>query len=168
MVKGYSVFNCYYNNQEMTKQNLVNGWVRSGDLAIMENDGYVRIIGHKKNVIIRAGENIYSEDIEVVLAGEPDFKELKAVGVPDEIFGEEVALYYVPAHSDVDLNLPALAERLASRLKRYQLPRYIIRVAEIPRTFNGKIQSFKLREDFLRLEPQELQKIEIKYEQPPH
>lgn len=150
-VKGYSAFHTYYNDQALTRQNLTNGWVRSGDLAVMDSDGYVRIVGHKKHVIVRSGNNVYPEDVEEALLAIPELKEVKAVGVSDAAVGEEVVVFATLRDPTRPFDFNAHAELIAKALSPSQRPRYAIVLPALPKTPTSKVQGFKLQEEFERV-----------------
>ncbi len=134
----------YYKDEAATASTwTADGWLRSGDLGYVDEDGFLYISGRKKDMIIRGGNNIYPTDIEAVLLEHPDVQEAAVVGVPHEVLGEDVAAFVVarPRHDlDVDTLLSFAAERLAD----YKRPRKVIVVDELPRNATGKVMKHRL------------------------
>ncbi len=124
-----------------------DGWVHTGDLGVMRDDGYLQITGRLKDMIIRGGENIYPREIEDVLAEHPAVAQAAVYGVPDERFGEQVAAA-VMARPGAALDVAELAEYVSSRLARHKVPRYWRIVDELPMNASGKVQKFVLRDQF--------------------
>ncbi len=144
--RGYSVMLGYWNDPEQTAEAIDSaGWMRTGDLATMDEDGYVNIVGRSKDMIIRGGENIYPREIEEYLYTHPEIKDVQVVGVPDERYGEEIAAFVIertPGSVDAD----AIREFCRGKIAHFKIPRYVIATDEFPMTVTGKIQKFKLRE----------------------
>jgi fatty-acyl-CoA synthase len=120
-------------------------WLHTGDLATMDDDGYIKITGRLKDMIIRGGENIYPREIEEFLYKHPKIFDVQIVGVPDKKFGEQVAAFVKvkPGEtlSDVEVN-----EFCKGQISRFKIPHYVEIVEEYPMTASGKIQKFKLKE----------------------
>jgi acyl-CoA synthetase (AMP-forming)/AMP-acid ligase II len=125
-----------------------DGWLRSGDLARMDADGYVSITGRAKEMIIRGGENIYPAEVEDALRALPQVLDASVVGVPDARYGEQPAAFVrlAPGHS---LSCAQMQEQLGTRLARFKIPRHLRVVEAFPLTPSGKVQKFRLREAFL-------------------
>ncbi len=144
--RGYSVMLGYWNDSEQTAGAIDRaGWMRTGDLATMDQDGYLNIVGRSKDMIIRGGENIYPREIEEFLFTHPEIKDVQVVGVPDERYGEEIAAFVIertPGTVDTD----AVREFCHGKIAHFKIPRYVIPTEEFPLTVTGKIQKFKLRE----------------------
>jgi fatty-acyl-CoA synthase len=143
--RGYSVMRGYWRDEVATAAAIDAGWMHSGDLAVMEPDGYVHIVGRLKDMIIRAGENISPREIEEVLHAHPAVAEAQVIGVPSARYGEEVMAWVRPAPGAAVEEAQLVAwckERLAS----YKLPRYWRLTEAFPMTVTGKIQKFRLRE----------------------
>jgi acyl-CoA synthetase (AMP-forming)/AMP-acid ligase II len=139
----------YWRDEEATRATIEEGgWLRSGDLARMGADGYVSITGRAKEMIIRGGENVYPAEIEDALRDLPGVADASVVGVPDERYGEQVAAF-VRLDEGASLTLEDMRRLLAERVARYKIPRYLTVIDEWPTTPSGKIQKFKLREQFL-------------------
>jgi fatty-acyl-CoA synthase len=143
--RGYSVMVGYWQEEEATRAAIQRGWMHSGDLAVMEPDGYVHIVGRLKDMIIRGGENISPREIEEVLLMHPAVAEAQVIGVPSSKYGEEVMAWLRVApgqRADEALLTAHCRQRLAS----YKLPRYWRFVESFPMTVTGKIQKFRLRQ----------------------
>ena len=144
--RGYSVMLGYWNNPEATAKAIDAGrWMHTGDLATLDEDGYVTIVGRIKDMIIRGGENIYPREIEDFLYTHPAVSDVQVIGVPDERYGEEV-MAWVKLKEGEQLDEPALKAFCQGRIAHFKVPRYIKFVEEFPMTVTGKIQKFKMRE----------------------
>jgi fatty-acyl-CoA synthase len=144
--RGYSVMCGYWQDESATRKSIDSaGWMHSGDLAIMDPDGYVHIVGRLKDMIIRGGENISPREIEEVLHGHPDVAEVQVIGVPSHKYGEEV-MAWVRLRGGTSANEDALTAHCRARLASYKLPRYWRFVDSFPMTVTGKIQKYRLRE----------------------
>jgi fatty-acyl-CoA synthase len=144
--RGYCVMLGYWNDAEQTAHAIDRaGWMHTGDLATMDQAGYVNIVGRSKDIIIRGGENIYPREIEEFLYAHPDISDVQVVGVPNERYGEEVAAFVIPRVPGT-LDPEAVREFCRGKIAHYKIPRYVIPVEEFPMTITGKIQKFKLRE----------------------
>lgn len=147
--RGYHVMKGYYKNPEATAPVIdEDGFLHTGDLAVMDEEGYCRITGRLKDMIIRGGENIYPREIEEFLYKHPDILDVQIVGVPDETFGEEVSAW-IKLKSGASMTADELKEYCKGKIARYKIPRYIAFVEEFPMTASGKVQKFKLREQAL-------------------
>ena len=146
LTRGYSVMIGYWNDPEQTAETIDRaGWMHTGDLATMDQDGYVNIVGRSKDMIIRGGENVYPREIEEFLYTHPEIRDVQVVGVPDERYGEEIAaLVIAREHGKIDAE--AVREFCRGKIAHYKIPRYVISVDEFPMTVTGKIQKFKLRD----------------------
>jgi len=144
-VRGYNVMHGYWRNAEATQQAIRKGWMHSGDLATMDDEGYVTIVGRLKDLIIRGGENIYPREIEEFLYGCPGVSDVAVVGVPDPRLGEEVVAWIKPA-AGAQLTAETVRAYCQGRIAHYKIPRYVGFLEEFPLTVTGKIQKFKLRE----------------------
>ncbi|HEY6401793.1 MAG TPA: AMP-binding protein [Blastocatellia bacterium] len=146
LVRGYNVMKGYYNNPEATRAAIDGeGWLRTGDQATMDEEGYVRITGRIKDIIIRGGENISPKEIEDLMRRHPAVSDVYVYAVKSEFFGEEVAAA-VKLKSGATATQEELREFCQGRLARFKIPKYIRFVSEFPMTASGKIQKFKLRE----------------------
>ncbi len=145
--RGYSVMLGYWNNPEATDKAIDEaGWMHTGDLATMDDEGYVAIVGRIKDMIIRGGENIYPREIEEFLYTHPAVSDVQVIGVPDEKYGEEV-MAWVKLTDGESLDEEALKAFCKGKIAHYKVPRYVKFVDEYPMTASGKIQKFKLREE---------------------
>jgi fatty-acyl-CoA synthase len=144
--RGYSVMLGYWNNPEATAEAIdAARWMHTGDLATMDDEGYLNIVGRIKDMIIRGGENIYPREIEEFLYSHPDVSDVQVIGVPSARYGEEVMAWIKPregaAPSDDDL-----VAFCRGKIATYKIPRYWKLVDGFPMTVTGKIQKFKMRE----------------------
>jgi fatty-acyl-CoA synthase len=145
--RGYGVMRGYWRDEAATNAAIDEaGWMRSGDLAVMEPDGYVRIVGRLKDMIIRGGENISPREIEEVLLTHPGVAEAQVIGVPSIKYGEEVMAWVRVAPGAAGLDESALAAHCKARLASYKVPRHWRFTDAFPMTVTGKIQKFRLRE----------------------
>ena len=144
--RGYSVMEGYWNEEEKTAQAIdAEGWMHTGDLAVMDVDGYVNITGRIKDLIIRGGENISPREIEEFLYGHPDIIDVQVVGVPDEKFGEEVCAF-IQARDGASVDTDAVREFCQGKIAHYKVPRYVLSIEDFPMTVTGKIQKYLLRD----------------------
>ena len=144
--RGYSVMLGYWQDPEATAQVLDDmGWMHSGDLAVMDSDAVVRIVGRKKDMIIRGGENISPREIEELLYGHPAISDVQVIGVPHARYGEEVCAWIVP-RAGADIDAAAVLAFCSGRLAHYKVPRHIRFVDAFPKTASGKVQKFVLRQ----------------------
>ncbi len=136
----------YWNDGEQTAEAIDQaGWMHTGDLATIDQDGYVNIVGRSKDMIIRGGENIYPREIEEFLYRHPLIKDVQIVGVPDARYGEEIAAFVIArTHDPIDPE--AVREFCRGKIAHYKIPRYVILVEGFPMTISGKVQKFQLRE----------------------
>ena len=163
--KGPNVFVGYIGEPEMTAAAFDDGWFKSGDLCHWDNDGYIRITGRKKDIIIRGGENISSAEIEGVLLLHPNIKEAAVVAYPDERLGERACAYLVLHHSEQTLELKDIQEHMQSHhVAKYKWPEKIELTDALPRNACGKILKYILKEDIRK--KLNIQDIRAK-EQPP-
>jgi fatty-acyl-CoA synthase len=146
MVRGHGNMKGYYNKPKETAAALLpDGWLHTGDVAIQMSDGYYRITGRIKDLIIRGGENIYPREIEEFVLTHPAVLDVQVVGLPDAKTGEEVAAW-IRLRSGATLTEAGLKDFCTGRIAHFKVPRYVIFVDEYPTTVTGKIQKFKLRE----------------------
>jgi fatty-acyl-CoA synthase len=146
LARGHGIMRGYYNKPEESAAVLPgDGWLRSGDLAQETPDGYYRITGRIKDMIIRGGENIYPREIEEYLYTHPDVAEVQVVGLPDERFGEEVCAW-VRLRPGAALTEEGVKAFCRGRVAHYKVPRYVVFVEAFPTTVTGKVQKYKLRE----------------------
>jgi fatty-acyl-CoA synthase len=144
--RGYSVMRGYWRDEAATRAAIdVAGWMHSGDLAVMDDAGYVHIVGRIKDVIIRGGEKIMPVEVEAVLLAHPDVSEVQVIGVPSRMYGEEI-MAWVRARPGISLDESVLTAFCRPQLATYKIPRHWRFVDEFPTTVTGKVQKFKLRE----------------------
>jgi len=145
--RGYSVMLKYWNNEEKTREAIDdNGWMHTGDLATMDEDGYIQIVGRIKDMVIRGGENIYPKEIEEFLYTHPSIEEVQVTGIPDEKYGEEL-IAWVKLRPEADpVDADGLIEFCKGQIAHFKIPRNYKFVDEFPMTVTGKIQKFKMRE----------------------
>ena len=144
--RGYSVMLGYWEEPDRTAEAIdPAGWMHTGDLATMDSEGYLNIVGRIKDMVIRGGENIYPREIEEFLFTHPDVADVSVVGVPDLRFGEELCAW-VKVHPGKTLSADDLRAYCSGRLAHYKVPRYVRFVDEFPMTITGKIQKFRMRE----------------------
>jgi fatty-acyl-CoA synthase len=143
LVRGPLVTAGYWNRPKATAEAFGSGWLRTGDVGRIDADGYVEVVDRLKDMIIRGGENIYSLEVEGVLARHPAIAEVAVVGVPDELFGERVRAVAVP-RPGASLTLAGLREWAGTVLADYKLPAELVTVAELPRNAGGKVMKKRL------------------------
>ncbi|MFT4085111.1 MAG: AMP-binding protein [Nocardioides sp.] len=145
--RGYSVMLGYWDEEEKTAEAIdAEGWMHTGDLATMREDGYCLIVGRIKDVVIRGGENIYPREVEEFLYTHPDIEDVQVVGVPDERYGEELCAWVRLRAGVETLTAEAVREFATGRLAHYKIPRYVLVVTEFPMTVTGKIRKNEMRE----------------------
>ena len=143
--RGYSVMLGYWDQPEKTAEAVVDGWMHTGDIGIMDSDGYVRVTGRIKDMVIRGGENIYPREIEEFLYTHPDVVDAQVIGVPDATYGEELMAWVRVRPGVRDLTAEQVAEFAAGRLARHKIPRYVVVVDEFPMTVTGKVRKVDMR-----------------------
>ncbi|MGQ7787730.1 AMP-binding protein [Nesterenkonia sp. K-15-9-6] len=150
--RGYLVMQGYWEQPEKTAEAVdPHGWMRTGDMARMDAEGYVQITGRMKDMVIRGGENIYPREIEEFLYTHPDIVDAQVIGVPDEKYGEELMAWVRLRVGAERLTATALREFCEGRLARYKIPRYVTVVDEFPTTVTGKVRKVQMREEALDL-----------------
>jgi fatty-acyl-CoA synthase len=146
LARGYLVMRGYWNDPERTAEAIDSArWMHTGDLATMDDDGYVRIVGRIKDMIIRGGENVYPREIEEFLYTHPDVADVQVIGVPDERYGEELMAWIV-TRAAVALTEDDVRDFCRGQIAHFKIPRYIKFVDSFPMTVTGKVQKFKMRE----------------------
>lgn len=145
--RGYSVMLKYWNNEEKTREAIdAAGWMHTEDLATMDEEGYVQIVGRIKDMVIRGGENIYPKEVEEFLYTHPSIEEVQVTGVPDDKYGEELVAW-VKLRPDADpVDADGLMAFCKGKIAHFKIPRNYKFVDEFPMTVTGKIQKFKMRE----------------------
>lgn len=149
LTRGYSVMLGYWGDPEKTRESIdENGWMHTGDLAVMDDQGYVNITGRLKDMIIRGGENIYPREVEDYLYTHPAVRDVQVFGIPDNKFGEEVCAWIQlkdGAHTDAD----AITNFCKGQIAHYKVPKHIRFVTDYPMTVTGKIQKFEMRNQMI-------------------
>lgn len=144
--RGYHVMKGYYKNEEATRLAIDDeGWLHTGDLAVMDEHGYCRITGRLKDMIIRGGENIYPREIEEFLYSHPKVLDVQVIGIPDEVYGEEVMAWIILKEGQTATS-EEIREYCTGKISRHKIPKYIEFTDSYPMTASGKIQKFRLRE----------------------
>lgn len=147
--RGYHVMDGYYKNPDATREAIDGeGWLHTGDLAVMDENGYCRVTGRLKDMIIRGGENIYPREIEEFLYRHPKVLDVQVVGIPDSVYGEEVMAWIILKDGET-ATAEEIKEYCKGKISKHKIPRYIEFTDSYPMTASGKIQKFKLKEQAL-------------------
>ncbi len=147
--KGYSVMHGYWGDEAKTREAIdAEGWMHTGDLATMDAEGYVNIVGRIKDMVIRGGENIYPREIEEFLYRHPQIQDVQVVGLPDSRYGEELCAWII-AKPGERLDEDGVRSFCQGQIAHYKVPRYIRFVDAFPMTVTGKIQKFRIREEMV-------------------
>ncbi|MGE5865402.1 MAG: AMP-binding protein, partial [Rhizobacter sp.] len=148
-VRGYSVMRGYWGDEQRTREAVVDGWMRTGDLATIDAEGYCNIVGRLKDMLIRGGENIYPREIEEYLFRHPKVQSAQVFGVPDVKYGEEVCAWIVvkPGEQVTEDEIRSFCKE---QIAHYKVPRYIRFVPEMPMTITGKVQKFVMRDQMIK------------------
>ena len=150
--RGYSIMLGYWNDEEKTREAIdADGWIHTGDLAIMREDGYCNIVGRIKDMVIRGGENIYPSEIEAFLYTHPDVDDAQVIGVPDDKYGEEICAWIRMKPGSPALDAAAVRKFAEDKLAHYKIPRYVQIVDEFPMTVTGKIRKMDMRKESAKL-----------------
>ncbi|MGW4333106.1 AMP-binding protein [Rhodococcus koreensis] len=150
--RGYSVMLGYWNNPEKTAEAIDAGrWMHTGDIGVMDSDGYVAITGRIKDMVIRGGENVYPREIEEFLYTHPDILDAQVIGVPDAKYGEELMVWVRMKEDTEPLDAAKVREFCAGKLAHYKIPKYVHVVDEFPMTVTGKVRKVEMREQSLDL-----------------
>ena len=145
--RGYSVMKGYWNDAEKTAEAVdAAGWMRTGDLATMDEQGYVNIVGRLKDMVIRGGENVYPREIEEFLYSHPKVQDVQVIGVPDPRYGEEVCAW-IKLRDGQTATAEEIREFCKGQIAHYKIPRYVEFVDAFPMTITGKIQKFVMRDE---------------------
>ena len=145
--RGYSVMLGYWDDPEKTAEAIdADGWMHTGDLAVMREDGYCTIVGRIKDMVIRGGETIYPREIEEFLYAHPDIEDVQVVGVPDERYGEELCAWVKLRAGAPTLDAAAVRAFATGKLSHYKIPRYVMVVEDFPMTVTGKIRKVEMRQ----------------------
>jgi fatty-acyl-CoA synthase len=144
--RGYCVMRGYWGDPERTAEDIDDAhWIKSGDIATMDERGYIRIVGRIKDMLIRGGENIYPREIEDLLYTHPKIDQVEVIGVPDPKFGEEIAAW-IRLHEGEQASEEEIREFCSGKLSHFKIPRYIRFTEDFPMTVTGKVQKFVLRD----------------------
>ncbi len=144
--RGYHVMHGYYDQAQKTAETIdESGWLYSGDLGTMDADGYLRITGRRKEMIIRGGENIYPREIEEFLFSHPKIAQVAVFGVPDELYGEEV-MAWIQLHAGENCDEREIRDYCKGKIAHFKVPKSIWFVESMPMTVTGKLQKFRMRE----------------------
>jgi fatty-acyl-CoA synthase len=144
--RGYSVMLGYWEDAERTAEAIDRGrWMHTGDLAVMDADGYLNIVGRIKDLVIRGGENVYPREVEEFLYGHPQIEDVQVIGVPDEKYGEELCAW-IRVRGGAELTADDIRAYCTGKIAHYKIPRYVRLTTEFPMTVTGKIQKFRMRE----------------------
>ncbi len=148
--RGYSVMKGYWADPERTMEAIdEDGWMHTGDLAIIDDEGYCNIVGRLKDMVIRGGENVYPREVEEYFYRHPKIQDAQVFGVPDDKYGEELCIWIClkPGEQATETEMQEFCK---GQIAHYKIPRYVQFVAEFPMTVTGKIQKFKMREQMIR------------------
>jgi fatty-acyl-CoA synthase len=148
--RGYSVMLGYWDNEEATRGAIDRArWMHTGDLATMDEEGYLNIVGRIKDMIIRGGENVYPREVEEFLYGHPKIQDVQVIGVPDEKFGEEI-MAWVKLREGLSATAEEIRDYCRGKIAHYKIPRYVRFVDGFPMTVTGKVQKFAMREESVK------------------
>jgi fatty-acyl-CoA synthase len=143
--RGYSVMLGYWNEPAKTAEAIdAARWMHTGDLAVMDEAGYLNIVGRIKDMVIRGGENVYPREVEEFLYAHPDIEDVQVVGVPDLKYGEELCAW-VKLRPGSELTAEQVREFCVGKIAHYKVPRYVRFTDQFPMTVTGKVQKFKMR-----------------------
>ena len=149
MTRGYSVMLGYWNDPEITTEAIdAAGWMHTGDQATIDEEGFCKIVGRIKDMVIRGGENVYPREIEEFLYRHPKVQDVQVIGVPDEKYGEELCAW-ISLKDGEHSNPEEIRTFCKGQIAHYKVPRYVRFVDEFPMTITGKVQKFKMRETMI-------------------
>ena len=141
----------YWRDEEKTREAIdPDGWMHTGDLAVMRDDGYCNVVGRIKDMVIRGGENVYPREIEEFLYTHPDIEDAQVIGVPDEKYGEEICAWIRMKPGRPPLDAEAVRAFADGKLAHYKIPRYVRVVDEFPMTVTGKVRKVDMRSESVR------------------
>ncbi|MEH3140207.1 MAG: AMP-binding protein [Mycobacterium kyogaense] len=150
--RGYSVMLGYWRDDEKTAEAIdSDGWMHTGDLAVMRADGYCNVVGRIKDMVIRGGENVYPREVEDFLLTHPDIEDAQVIGVPDAVYGEEICAWIRMRPGRPALDAAAVREFASEALAHYKIPRYVHIVDEFPMTVTGKVRKVDMRRDSIAM-----------------
>jgi fatty-acyl-CoA synthase len=159
--RGYNVMLGYWNDPEQTAAAVdAAGWMHTGDLATLDEEGYARIVGRIKDLIIRGGENVYPREIEEFLYTHPAIRDVQVIGVPDAFYGEEV-MAWIALREGASVTEDGIRQFCRGQIAHFKIPRYIKFVSQFPLTVTGKVQKFEMRKQ--SIEELGLQHLVVKY-----
>jgi fatty-acyl-CoA synthase len=146
LTRGYSVMLGYWGDEEKTREAIdAARWMHTGDLAVIDEQGFAAIVGRSKDMVIRGGENIYPREVEEFLYRNPKVLDVQCVGVPDEKYGEELCACII-LRPGMEANAEEIRDFCKGQIAHYKIPRHVVFVSEFPMTVTGKIQKYRLRE----------------------
>jgi fatty-acyl-CoA synthase len=146
--RGYSVMLGYWGDEEQTAKSVQDGWMHTGDLATLDEEGFCQIVGRIKDMVIRGGENLYPREIEEYLYQHPKILDVQVFGVPDPLYGEELCAWVILRDGETMIT-EELRAFCQGQIAHHKIPRYVKFVDEMPKTVTGKIQKFKMREQMI-------------------
>src|SRR4051794_18049086 len=150
--RGYSVMLGYWNEPQKTAESKDEaGWMHTGDLATMDAEGYLNIVGRSKDMVIRGGENVYPREVEEFLFTHPDVADVQVIGVPDAKYGEELCAWVQLREGATELDAAAVRAFCSGKLAHYKVPRYVMCVDEFPMTVTGKVRKNEMRDQSIEL-----------------
>jgi fatty-acyl-CoA synthase len=150
--RGYSVMLGYWRDDDKTSEAIdADGWMHTGDLSVMREDGYCNVVGRIKDMVIRGGENVYPREVEEFLYSHPDIEDAQVIGVPDEKYGEEICAWIRMKPGRQALDADAVKAFATGKLAHYKIPRYVHIVNEFPMTVTGKVRKVDMREETVKL-----------------
>ena len=150
--RGYSVMSGYWGDDEKTREVIDReGWMHTGDLAVMRDDGYCQIVGRIKDMVIRGGENVYPREVEEFLHTHPDIDDVQVIGVPDERYGEEVCAWIKLRPGAAPLDATAVHQFATGKLAHFKIPRYVHITENFPMTVTGKVRKVDMRTEMVRM-----------------
>jgi len=150
LTRGYSVMQGYWGDPDQSAQAIdIAGWMHTGDLATIDEEGYGNIVGRVKDMVIRGGENVYPREIEEYLYGIESVQDVQVFGVPDEKYGEELCAW-ITLNDGANLTEDAVKDFCKGQIAHYKIPRYVKFVEEFPMTVTGKVQKFVMREAMIK------------------
>lgn len=149
LTRGYIVMKGYWNDEKANQKSITkDGWMLTGDQGIMDKDGFLKIVGRNKDMIIRGGENIYPSEVENFLSTHPDIEEIHVFGIPDDFYGEQVAAWIKLKPNKTSLNQKAIEEFCKGQIAHFKIPKEVKIVESFPTTVTGKIQKYKMRAQY--------------------
>jgi fatty-acyl-CoA synthase len=149
-IRGYLVMKEYWKDEKATRKSIdSNGWMHTGDLGVMDEDGFLRIVGRIKDMIIRGGENVYPSEIEKFLIEHPDIEDVQVIGIPNDFYGEEICAWIKMKPGKQPLNLQDVHSYAYVKIAHYKIPRVIKIVDSYPTTITGKVMKYVMRAEYV-------------------